>query len=152
MAVQNYIVTISSFHNFEFFFVRNKFQVLQRLESSSGDEKDSVSSQKTQKLSDNEKKKLDNGGIEKKKFDIGVDEKQKLEASLNDLCFKLKAVSQRNVNELRRQRGFSEGPAGLTGLGTTGFGSSRKSGSRPPLRKATSLLDAREALEESCSR
>jgi hypothetical protein len=73
---------------------------LNRLESSSGDEKDSVSS-----------------ATGKHDVVINDEDKKKLESSLNDLCLRLKAVSQRNVqfgdgHDPRGQRGFSEGPAG----------------------------------------
>ena len=88
----------------------------------------------------------------KKKFEVANEDKKKIEASLSDLCFKLKAVSQRNVSlqENRTQRGFSEGPIGFSGLNGSGF--SGFNGPRHPLRKATSCDDAHRALEDTCSR
>lgn len=67
-----------------------------------------------------------------------------LEASLNDLCLKIKRVSNRGLSLPRSRHGFSAGLAGS-------FLDCQEM--RPsPLRKATSLLDAREALQATSNR
>jgi len=88
---------------------------------------------------------------------VSKEEKRRLEASLSDLCFKLKAVSQKNISVQgeRKKRGFSEsrGLSGNVSLDETSYSAfSGFAGPRHPLRKATSCVDAHKALEDSCSR
>lgn len=70
-------------------------------------------------------------------------DKSKLEGSLNDLCLQIKRVSERSLGESRNRRGISEGLAGS-------FWGCKEA--RSSLRKATSLLDAREALQTTYNR
>ena len=101
------------------------FQVFHRLKSQSFDDNELPSSE------------------DSKFCFVDNQEKDKLEASLNDLCLKIKRVSDRNLSSSRSRRGFSAGLAGSSLDGTEMR--------RPPLRKATSLLDAREALQATCN-